>query len=230
MRKAMVCTMALAVALGCMAAQADEWESLFDGKTLEGWTQRNGTANYTVEDGTIVGETAQGSPNSFLCTDKHYGDFELEFEVMCDEGLNSGVQIRSLQKGKEDESPTQKSDHDARVYGPQVEIENSPGESGYIYGEATGHGWLSKDPSDPSKNSPPTHSTYKNGEWNEYRVVAQGPRIQTYINGEQIEDMTHEEIYEDFPEGFIGLQVHGIGEDQGPFQVAWRNLRIRTLD
>ena len=62
---------------------------------MNGWTQKNGTATYRVEDGTIVGKTNEGSPNSFLCTDKDYSDFELTFEVKVDDELNSGVQIRS---------------------------------------------------------------------------------------------------------------------------------------
>ena len=57
------------------------WVDLFDGKTLDGWIQKNGTASYRVEDGAIVGKTSEGSPNSFLCSTIDYGDFELEFEV-----------------------------------------------------------------------------------------------------------------------------------------------------
>ena len=72
---------------------------LFNGKNLDGWTQRNGTATYRVEKDAIVGKTNEGSPNSFLCTDKLYGDFILEFEVKVDRPLNSGVQIRSQCKG-----------------------------------------------------------------------------------------------------------------------------------
>ena len=75
------------------------WASLFNGKNLDGWTQRNGTATYRIEEGAIVGTTKVGSPNSFLCTDKLYGDFELTFEVKVSNELNSGVQIRSTTKG-----------------------------------------------------------------------------------------------------------------------------------
>ena len=74
---------------------ADGWVALFDGRTLDGWVQRNGTATYRVTDGAIVGRTSEGSPNSFLATEQAYGDFELEFEVKVDDALNSGVQIRS---------------------------------------------------------------------------------------------------------------------------------------
>ena len=71
---------------------------IFDGKTLKGWTQLNGTATYRVEKGVIIGKTKVGSPNSFLCSDKLYGNFDLKFEVKVDNGLNSGVQIRSQTK------------------------------------------------------------------------------------------------------------------------------------
>ena len=65
------------------AASADNcgWVKLFDGETLDGWQQNNGTAKYSVEDGCVVGRTNEGSPNSFMCTKKLYGDFELKFEV-----------------------------------------------------------------------------------------------------------------------------------------------------
>ncbi|QDU97679.1 3-keto-disaccharide hydrolase [Lignipirellula cremea] len=196
-----------------LAIAEEGWTPLFDGKTLTGWTQKNGTAKYTVEDGAVVGRTEVGSPNSFLCTDKSYGDFELEFEVKVDNGLNSGVQIRSQTK----DTPT------GRVNGPQVEIESGPAEAGYVYGEATGRGWLTP----PERLKP--HAKFKNEEWNKFRVVAQGPRIQTWINGEPIEDLTDAEIYKTHPAGFIGLQVHGIGKNSGPFEVSWKNIRIREL-
>ena len=72
--------------------------ALFDGKSLDGWGQKNGTATFEVVDGTIKGMTAVKSPNSFMCTNKEYGNFELQFEVKCDPPLNSGVQIRSASK------------------------------------------------------------------------------------------------------------------------------------
>ena len=123
------------------ADDADGWVDLFDGKTLSGWIQKNGTATYRVEDGTIVGKTTKGSPNSFLCTAKEYGDFELEFEVRVDDRLNSGVQIRS--QTKETSAEAEAEGKFGRVNGPQVEIEASGSggaESGYVYGEATGRG------------------------------------------------------------------------------------------
>ncbi len=218
-RRILGMALAVLVSTAGMAQAADGWKNLFDGKTLKGWIQKNGTATYEVKDGTILGTTKTGSPNSFLCSKKLYGDFELEFEVKVDNQLNSGVQIRS--KTKEAKGDVKF----GRVYGPQVEIEASGdkgAEAGYVYGEATGRGWLT-----PKERLKP-HKHFKDGEWNKYRVVAKGPRIQTWINGEMIEDLTDEPIYETHPKGFIGLQVHGIGKAQGPYQVAWRNIRIKA--
>lgn len=209
------------VATGAMA-QDDGWITLFDGKSLDGWIQKNGTATYRVEDGAIVGQTTPGSPNSFLCTKDDYGDFELTFEVkLFNNELNSGVQTRSNTKEPEDGAEF------GRVNGPQVEIEASGEEgaqSGYLYCEACG-GWMTPDAEAPEKR----HKHFKDGEWNSYRIVAEGPRIQTWINGEKAEDLVDEEVYKTHPKGFIGLQVHGVG-DRGPYEVAWRNIKIKPTD
>jgi hypothetical protein len=196
------------------------WVPLFDGKTTNGWIQKNGTATYYVEDGAIVGKTTKGSPNSFLCTEQEYGDFELEFEVhLLNNELNSGVQIRSQTK------PAKGTQKFGWVSGPQVEIEASGSrgaKSGYIYCEECG-GWMT-----PSSRRKP-HKVFKDGEWNKYRIVAQGTRIQTWINGEPIENLTDDMKFKTHPKGFIGLQVHSVG-NRGPFKVAWRNIRIKVLD
>ena len=219
---------ALAALLGtslCYPASAGDWITLFDGETLNGWSQRNGYATYRVEDGTILGRTSPGSPNSFLCTTTNFGDFELEFEVKVDDGLNSGVMIRSAQKPESTGSG--RNERAGRVYGPQVEIESSGpdgAESGYVYGEATGRGWLT-----PEDKLIP-HKAMRDGEWNSYRIVAKGVRIQTWINGKAIEDISDEEIFKTHPGGFIGLQVHGIRQGTGPYEVAWRNIRVKPLN
>ncbi|MCA8995869.1 MAG: DUF1080 domain-containing protein [Planctomycetaceae bacterium] len=204
-----------------VSAEEGEWINLFNGRTLEGWTQKNGIATYSVEDGAIVGRTAPNSPNSFLCSTKDYGDFELEFEVQVHPELNSGCQIRSTTA--EPTEQQRKNNESGRVNGPQVEIESGPAEAGYVYGEATGRGWLT--PMDRLK----PHDHMVNDGWNKFRIIAQGPRIQTFINGEPIEDLTDEEIYQTHPKGFIGLQVHGVGKREDVLDVRWRNLRIREL-
>lgn len=185
------------------------WVKLFNGKDLDGWSQKNGTATYRIENEMIVGKTAQGSPNSFMCTTQEYANFELTFEVNDDSGLNSGVQIRSLSKADV---------NNGRVHGPQVEIESAPGESGYVYSEGTGRGWITK--------QQPVKDAYQNGKWNRFVVRANGDRIQTWVNGISITDIIDTESSK---KGFIGLQVHGIKRDTGPFEVRWRDIRVREL-
>ena len=194
------------------------WVNLFNGKTLKGWNRKNGTANYIIKDGTIHGTSSQASPNSFLCTDKEYSDFELEYEIKIhDKQLNSGVQFRSKNTGGRVEG---------RVNGPQCEAEatdiKNGGESGYIFAEATKYFWLV-----PNEKRKP-HNHVKDGEWNHFRIKAVGPRIQTWINGALVCDLTNEEFYKEYPSGYIALQVHSVGM-RGPFSVSWKNIRIREI-
>jgi hypothetical protein len=201
-------------------------KSIFNGKNLDGWTQKNGTASYRIEKNAIIGKTMEGSPNSFLCTDKLYGDFELQFEVkLINDELNSGVQIRSQTKELNDKEKS-RGDKFGRVNGPQVEIEATKekgAESGYVYGEAIG-GWMT-----PKEKLIP-HKNFKNGKWNKYRILAKGPVIKTWVNGNQVSDLKDEEKYKSHPKGFIGLQVHSIKKGTGPYEVAWRNIKIKELE
>jgi hypothetical protein len=191
--------------------KADGWVALFDGKTLDGWAVKSGFATYTVEDGAVVGTTASNSPNSFLTSTQAYGDFDLTLEVKLDDGgLNSGLQVRSKLKGEQ---------HGGRLYGPQVEI--CPGVAGYIYGEATKYGWLSQE------RKP--HKLFPLQQWVPFRVRAVGPKIETWISGEKVAELTlQNELATDHLEGFFGLQVHGVGA-KGPFTVRWKNIYLKPL-
>ena len=200
------------VLLVLASTQDGDWVALFDGKSLDGWEQKNGTATYRVEDGCVVGKTAEGSPNSFLATKKSYGDFELKFEVKVDDELNSGVQIRSASK------PDYK---DGQVHGPQVEIATN-GTAGFIFGEGLKFGWLSEDRSNAA-----AQAAFKKGDWNRYRVLADGKSIKSWVNDVPVADLVDEKT--GMPSGFIGLQVHGIKKGSGPYEVRWRNISIREL-
>ncbi|MCH7905272.1 MAG: DUF1080 domain-containing protein [Armatimonadetes bacterium] len=188
-----------------------DWQDLFDGKTLDGWTRRGGEANYRVENGVLVGSTVPNTSNTFLCTEKIYGDFELEFEVKVHTELNSGVQIRSnsvlgYQNG--------------RVHGYQVEIDPSErAYSGGVYDESR-RGWL-QDLSDNEAG----RNAFRNGEWNQFRVVAVGDHIQVWVNGVSTADL-HDDMTR---HGFIGLQVHGVGSREDALEVRWRNIRIKDM-
>lgn len=206
------------------SALADDsgWRSLFDGKTLDGWTVRGGTATYKVEDGMIVGTTTEGSPNTFLCRGP-FGDFELELDVKCDKELNSGVQIRS--HVYDEDTPQESNPKQIRkkgvVYGYQCEIAAAEGgTSGNFWDEARRTKWL-----DDFSEKPEAKKAFHNNEWNHYRIVAQGDRIRSWVNGVPCADF-HDNTDAG---GFIGLQVHGIKKGDGPYQVRWKNIRIREL-
>jgi hypothetical protein len=90
---------------------------IFDGKTLKGWKQLGGVAEYKVVDGTLVGTSKPDKVNSFLVTEKSFGDFVLDFDVRQDVGpTNSGVQFRSLSTPDFE---------NGRVHGYQADIDPS---------------------------------------------------------------------------------------------------------
>ena len=185
------------------------WQNLFDGKTLNGWIQRNGKAQYTVEEGMIVGTTVLDTPNSFLCTKTTYTDFVLELEFLVEPGMNSGIQIRS-----------HSFEHfkDFRVHGYQVEIDTSDRAwSGGIYDEAR-RGWLY-----PLKDKPEAQKAFKQNQWNHYRIEAIGDRIRTWVNGIAAADLQDDMT----STGFISLQVHA-SKDAGK-KIKWRNIRIQDI-
>jgi type 1 glutamine amidotransferase len=219
----------LMLSLIATCAMAGEWMDLFDGETLDGWSVHSGYASYRVEDGAIVGTAVKGSPNTFLCTSKEYGDFILEFEVKCDPRLNSGVQIRSriaedpmffVFRGP-DGRPRQRVIPPDRVYGYQVEIAGAEtGGSGGIYDEARRGFFLA----DVSENQA-ARKAFKDDQWNNFRIECKGSSIKTWINDVPCADLRDSLD----AKGIIGLQVHGLGQDFFPYQVRWRNLRIREM-
>lgn len=195
-----------------MTATAQEkWEDLFNGKNLRGWKQLNGKAKYEVVDKEIVGTTVHGEPNSFLVTEKTYGDFILELEFRLDADMNSGIQFRSESKADY---------RDGRVHGYQMEIDPSPRAwTGGIYDESR-RGWLYT-----LDYNPEGKKAYKPNEWNRARIECIGNVIRIWINGiptaHLVDDMT--------AEGFIALQVHSIKNPEDAGQtVRWRNIRIQT--
>ena len=198
----------LVFAGAALAGDAD-WQSLFDGKTLSGWTQKNGKAKYTVEDGVIVGTTVLNTSNSFLCTEKMYTDFILEVDLLVESGMNSGIQIRSN---------SYKDYNNYRVHGYQVEIDPSARAwSGGIYDEGR-RGWLFD-----LKDKPQAQAAFKQNQWNHYRIEAIGARIRTWVNGVPVADLTDDMT----AKGFIALQVHA-SKEAGQ-QIKWRNIRIQDL-
>lgn len=198
--------------LSSLTAQELNWKNLWNGKNFDGWTILNGKAKYHIEGDEIVGTSEMNTPNTFLTTNEMYSDFILEFEVMVDPKLNSGVQFRS------NSIPSYSN---GRVHGYQAEIDpSSRAYSGGVYDEGR-RGWLY-----PLSRNPKGRAAFNVSGWNSYRIEAIGPSIRIWVNGVNttnlLDDMT--------ASGFIGLQVHGIGkhkEKEGK-QIRWRNIRIAT--
>jgi hypothetical protein len=199
------------------------WIELFNGRDLEGWVQCGGKAIYRAEGGELVGVVVPKTPNAFLCTERSFTNFVLELEFKPSTGLNSGVQIRSesfdqpkvvVSGGREIKIPA------GRVHGYQVEIDpTSRAWTGGIYDEGR-RGWLRD-----LKDNEPARKTFKPDAWNHLRVECLGDSIKTWLNGvlaAELEDsMT--------PAGFIGLQVHGIGEKTAHLEIRWRNIRLKEF-
>jgi len=187
-----------------------QWKSLFNGKDLKGWRQLGGKAKYSAVNNEIVGTTVLQTPNSFLATEKEYGNFILEVEFKLDKEFNSGIQFRS--QSREDYQH-------GRVFGYQMEIDPSDRKwSGGIYEEGR-RGWQY-----PMELNPAGQNAFKKSDWNKYRIECRGAEIRTWVNGVPTAHLVDTAL----PKGFIALQVHAIGNntaDAGK-NIRWRNIRI----
>jgi hypothetical protein len=190
--------------------------SLFDGKTLKGWKRVAGTANYKVENGAIVGTTVLNSGNTFLVTEKQYGNFILEMDTKIESPLsNSGVQTRSHYNPAGHEGK-------GLVYGRQFEIDPSDRKwSGGIYDEGR-RDWLY-----PVDLNAKAKDAFKVGVYNHIRIECIGNEMRTWINGIAVADVVDTVDNK----GFIGLQVHAVTkEEQAGKKVYFKNMVIRTTN
>jgi len=232
--KIMIAVSACALAFGSFAE--DGFVSLFDGKTLDGWKILGGEAKFSVENGCIKGEGVPSDLgiNTFLTTEKTYGDFDLKVEFNCESG-NSGVQFRSETREKYDPawdwSPFKEGLH--KVFGYQAEITPDGASTGRIYDEERrgyrdGVVWL--DTHTPQSRLQEAERSFRKGDWNTMEVRCEGPHIRTWLNGHLVADFRDEMT----PRGLIGLQVHQQGpKKEGvafkPMVVRFRNARIKEL-
>ena len=148
------------------------WQPLItENDALSSWT-RYGDAEYRVEGSTLIGSEGPERKQSFLISEEHFGDFEFEVEVELVRPGNSGIQFRSniLKKG--------------RLVGYQAEIDPSKRSwSAGIYDEGRRQ-WIN----DLSENEAARAAFKKTGR-NLYRIVAEGPRLRTWLNGVPAADL-----------------------------------------
>jgi hypothetical protein len=214
MNKNFLLSLLLLPGLMTAAQSSSSWKNLFNGKDLTGWKRLGGGAEYTVENGIIIGRAVMNSRNTFLVSEKEYGDFILEADVFVeDEEGNSGLQTRSHFDPKAFNG-------EGKVYGRQCEVDPSPRKwTGGIYDEGRRE-WLY-----PMQLNAQAQNAYKKGEFNHFRVECIGNEMKTWVNG----IATAYVVDTLDAKGFIGLQVHAIkSEDHAGKKVCFKNIRIQT--
>lgn len=218
MKKRLSLLFLVAITNIAFAQKESGWQSLFDGKTLNGWTKRSGTATYRVEDGAIVGTTDldSTSPNTFLVYNKRFtGDFVLEMEVKLEDTItNSGIQFKSnfndtAFKGK------------GRVYGYQYELDPSSRKwAGGIYDEGRRE-WLYTGAMNAKHQA-----LFRTGVYHHIRVECIGNSIKTWLDGAPVSYVVDTLTSN---EGLLGLQVHAIKKKEAANKkIYWKNIRIKT--
>jgi hypothetical protein len=176
-------------------------KSIFNGKNLDGW-KIHGTEKWYVEDGLLVCESGPDKEYGYLSTEKNYDDFELTVEFQQEANGNSGIFIRSTFDG-------------TKVSGWQVEVAPPNHDTGGIY-ESYGRGWLIQIEDEKE-------DILKMGEWNTMKIRVVGGQIITWLNGEQMVDITDDRIAKG--KGAIALQIHS----GGGIKVRWKNLMVKEL-
>ncbi|WP_149525286.1 3-keto-disaccharide hydrolase [Sphingobacterium hotanense] len=190
-----------------------DWEQLFNGKDLTGWKTLAGKAPYTIEDDAIVGTMVKGTPNSFLVTEKEYGDFILELDIKLEGATtNSGIQTRSHYDANANNGK-------GRVYGRQVDVDPTPRAwTGGIYDEGR-RLWLY-----PLDLNPAAKTAYRPNEYNKIRIEAIGNEMKTWVN-----DVPSAHLVDSIDaSGFIALQVHAIPDSLDGKKVYFKNIKIQT--
>jgi len=216
MYKLFICAFLL-TCISSPAQNTGNWQSLFDGKTFNGWKKLTGNAEYKIEQGAIIGITVPNTPNTFLVTEKEYGDFVLELEVKIEDSTsNSGIQFRShfdpdANKGK------------GRVYGYQYELDPSSRRwTAGIYDEGR-RDWLY-----PLSLNPAAQNAFRLNAYNKVRIECTGHQLRTFINNTEAAFVV--DTFDS--KGFIALQVHSIGSNDklAGKKIYWKNIRIKTKD
>ncbi|MBS0207377.1 MAG: DUF1080 domain-containing protein [Planctomycetes bacterium] len=198
--------LAMLLVSATFAADKSGWQSLFDGRSLNGW--EGDEKSFRIQDGAIVGGSlaARVPRNEFLCADGEYDDFELRLKFkLVGEGCNAGIQIRSRRIPNHHEMIGYQADLGQKYWG-------------CLYDESRRKKILAE------PNREELEKVLERDDWNEYTIRAQGRRIQLWINGYQTVDYTEadESLEQD---GLIAVQIHG-----GPPSEAWyKDIKLRHL-
>lgn len=200
------------------------YTALFQNDSLKGWEKKGGQeAKFKLDDGVLTGSAKNMRHNSFLCSEKLYGDFIIVFQMkFVHLDGNSGLMFRAVER-----------EEDGRVSGYQCEHDNTKRSwTAGLFDEAR-RGWLF--PAQKSdKRRDQIHRDlftgqgtriFKPKDWNTIVIRCEGNRIQTWMNGELRVNFVDEDPEHSTAEGFFGFQVHN-GKS---CEVQWRNVAIKEL-
>lgn len=204
--------------------QADEYETLFNGKDLTGWKGKEGL--WSVQDGVIVGESTaekKVDPNTFLVWQGgDVADFEFTAAVRF-KGNNTGVQYRSKPVG---ENPVE-------LMGYQMDLHPSASFYGMLYGEKYGTRGkiatrgqqieITADGTVKQLGKVGNDDKFTDWEWNKIRIIAVGSRLIHQVNGVTTIDV-NDHHKDAMTSGVLGLQLH----KGGPMRVEFKDLKLRS--
>jgi len=199
--KKILFSISILLLLGSFALPQKE-QQIFNGKDLTGW-KIYGTEKWYIDKGQLVCESGPDKQYGYLATIKFYKNFDLTVEFLQESNGNSGIFFRSTIEG-------------TKIAGWQCEIAPKGQDSGGIY-ESYGRGWLAQIEDEKENILIP-------GKWNKMRLCVEGARVQTWLNGKPMVDLTDEKIGK--ADGSIALQIHS----GGGIKVRWKNMRIVELN
>ena len=231
-----------------MVANIDEegFEQIFDGKTLDGW---EGDPTYwSVKNGNLTGEVTPETlleNNTFIIwQDGQPEDFELKLEVKIAESGNSGINYRSEQI---DTIPYALRGYQADIDGQHtytgqnyeekkratlayrgekviINSQDNPDEPGSLRANVKNNCWQSRDVVASLGESDSLKTKIKSEDWNDIHLIVKGNRLQHYVNGILMSDVTDEDNINRRASGYLGMQVH-VGP---PMTVEFRNIRLKN--
>lgn len=204
------------VALPLTPVDSNDWISLFDGKTLNGWQANENKSTWRVEEGALV---CRGERSHLFYTGEvtqhNFKNFEFMAEVKTTPGSNSGIYFHTAYQEK---------DWPAKGYECQVLNTNAPSKPGaYVEHKMTGSLYAIRNV---------WKAPAVDNEWFKYRIVVQGKTIRTYLNEELMVDYTEPpNPYrpEDKKGRFLSSGTFALQGHDPNSVVYYRNLRVRPL-
>lgn len=224
------------------------FKKIFDGKSLKGW--EGDPVYWRVENGALVGEITPETilkRNTFIIyRDAQPADFELKAEFKISKAGNTGINYRS-----EELLP----DLPFALKGYQADIDGAVRYTGQNYEErgrttlayrgeivsvneqtdpevknnlraySARNAWLPRKVTGSLGNTDSLKTKIKSEDWNDVHLIIKGNRLQHYINGVLMSDVTDLDNVNGKASGWLGVQVH-VGP---PMKVEYKNIRIKNL-